>query len=77
MNNADQLNPQSAEVTKSARSLDQIQNGLANVFKRLSQKPIWKNQQIKNAFSDRINKSWSHAGQAKAILWPLGNEDNI
>ena len=71
------LQPQHPDVAKSARSLDQIQNGLTNIFKRLSQKPIWRNAQVRNAFGDKITKSWSHAGQAKSILWPIGNEDDI
>ena len=71
------LAPQSAEVAKSSRSLQQIQNGLSNIFQRLMNKPIWRNSKLKQTFADRITRSHDHAGQAKAILWPIGNEDDI
>ena len=74
---SNQQQPQDPEIVKSNRGLEQIQNGLTNIFKRLSQKPIWKNPKIKSAFGDKITKSWAHAGQAKAILWPVGQEDDI
>lgn len=74
---SNQLNPQHPEITKSTRGLEQIQNGLTNIFKRLSTKPFWKNPQLRQAFGDKITKSWTHAGQAKSILCPIGNEDDI
>lgn len=63
------------DVIQSTTTLNQIQSQLTDIFKKVMEKPIWRNQQMKAAFSDRINKSWEKAGQARAILAPIASGD--
>lgn len=63
------------DVIQSTTTLQQIQSQLTDIFKKVMEKPIWRNQQMKAAFGDRINKSWEKAGQAKAILAPIASGD--
>lgn len=63
------------DVVQSSTTLNQIQNQLTDIFKKVMEKPIWRNQQMKAAFGDRITKSWEKAGQAKAILLPIASGD--
>ena len=64
------------EVTQSTNTLQQIQNQLSSIFKKVMEKPIWKNKQMQAAFGDRVTRSWEKAGQARMILAPLGDGDN-
>ena len=63
------------DVIQSTTTLQQIQNQLTDIFKKVMEKPIWRNQQMKAAFGDKINRSWEKAGQARAILAPIASGD--
>lgn len=64
------------DVTQTTNTLQNIQNQLTGIFKRVMEKPIWRNVQMKQAFGDRITRGWEKVGQARAIITPLADVDD-
>lgn len=73
-NNGNSIGPKNnPEITRTTSSLKQIQNQLSNIHRNISNKPIWTNTKMKQAFKDRIISGWEKIGQAHAILTPQAN----
>ena len=64
------------DVAQATNNLQNIQNQLTSIFKKVMDKPIWKNQQMKAAFGDKVTKGWERVGQARMIITPLSNTGN-
>lgn len=76
-NNDTPINQQNnPEVIRTTSNLKQIQNQLSNIHRKISDKPIWTNTKMKQAFKDRIISGWEKVGQAHAILTPQSNRGN-